>query len=560
MRGTHAISSGSAAAARGAAGLLVLISAVLVSACPGPVDEPGEVGEPRPGGTTVVALRSDFAGINSITNTQLNTDELIKYALFTPLVQYGDELDVEPYLAESWELLGDTAVVFSLRRDVRWHDGRPVTAQDVAFTFERAKDPATASLLASAYLDAVHTAEVVDSFTVRFGFEPHAQALESFWWAPMPRHLLEDVPPGELRNAPFNRRPVGSGPFRFVDWRANDRLTLERNPDFPEALGGPPYIERVVFRIIPEPATMLTEQITGRVDVMWEAEPEQAPDVQRGRDLRLFAFPARLLGYIGWNNARPPFDDARVRRAMTHAIDRQQIVDALLFGFGEIAMNTIPPWHPFHPEDVEPLPHDPGEAARLLDEAGWSLRPGATFRQNAAGQPLRFQITTSDAPLSRSVVEVVQAQLRQVGVDARPEIVEFGTLIAQHRARNFDAVFSNWVLDNFQMASAPAALFHSRWVPVEGSANRSSFADPRADELIDRGAVATDPAEAREIWREFTLLLQEQQPFTFMFWRSQLAAARNRVQNVEMDQRGRLLTLKDWWLVGRGTAPVARQD
>src|SRR5690606_1656073 len=112
--------------------------------------------------------------------------------------------------------------------------------EDVKFTFDLAKDTVTGSLLASAFLADVAAAQVIDSFTVRFSFvRPHAQSLEDFWWAPMPKHLLEGFAPADLRNAPFNRNPVGSGPFRFVEWRANERLVIERNPDFPEALGGP---------------------------------------------------------------------------------------------------------------------------------------------------------------------------------------------------------------------------------------------------------------------------------------------------------------------------------
>jgi peptide/nickel transport system substrate-binding protein len=498
-------------------------------------------------------MRADFGGFNPITNTDQYTDEVIKYALFTPLVQYDEALNVRPYLAESWELEGDTAVVFRLRDDVRWHDGRPVTAEDVKFTFDRAKDPTTASLIGSAYLGEVESATVLDARTIRFDFvRPHAQALEDFWWAPVPKHLLEDVPPGELRTAAFNRAPVGSGPYRFVEWRPNDRLVLERNSAFPEALGGPPHLERVIFRIIPEPATMLTELITGGVHVDIPVEPDQASQIERSPELELFSFPSRTFYYIGWNNRRAPFTDARVRRAMTLAIDRKEVIDALLAGFGTPATGPIPPWSPLYPEGVEPLPYDPEAAGRLLEAAGWVDRNGDGIREDAVGRPFRFALMTSDRPLNRAVVEVVQAQLRRVGVDARVQIVEFQTLLSQHRARDFDAVFSNWVLDNFQVASAPSSLLHSRWAAVPGSANRSSFANPRADAAIERGATATDPAAARAAWRDLIEVLQEEQPLTFMFWWTELAGARRRVQGVEMDPRGELVSIAGWWLPGGG--------
>lgn len=536
---------------RRVAALLVSVLAVLAAAC-------GREGAPRAGGTVIVGMRADFAGFNPITNTAQYTDELIKYALFTPLIQYDENLEVRPYLAESWELLGDTGVVFSLRRDVRWHDGQPVTAEDVVFTFDLAKDPATGSLIGSAYITEVARAEVVDSYTVRFTFaRPHAQALEDFWWPPVPKHLLEGIAPEDLRNAPFNRAPVGSGPYRFVEWRANERLVLEPNPDFPEALGGPPALERVVFRIVPDPSTLLTELLTGRLQVDIPVVPDQAAQIEENANLELFAFPSRTVYFIGWNTRREPFTDARVRRAMTHAINRQEIIEALLEGYGSPATSTIPPWSPLYPETVEPLPYDPQQAMRLLEEAGWTDRNGDGIRENAAGRPLRFTLLSSDAPLNRNVVAVVQSQLRQVGVDAQVRSLEFQTLLTQHRARDFDAVLQTWVLDNFQVASAPAALFHSRWADVPRSANRSSFANPRADSLIDAGAAETDPERAREIWAAFTELLNQEQPFTFMFWLDELAGVSRTLGGVVMDPRGEFVSIADWHVRG-SAAPAGR--
>jgi peptide/nickel transport system substrate-binding protein len=536
---------------RPVAAAILAAATLLLAGCPAERRDVPADGEPRTGGTVVVGMRTDFAGLNSITNTAIYTDELIKYGLFTPLVSYDEQLEVQPRLAESWQLEGDTAVVFRLRQDVRWYDGEPVAAEDVKFTFDRAKDPAAASLLGSAYLPEVRSAEVLDPYTIRFDFErPHAQALEDFWWAPMPRHLLEHVPPAELRNAPFNRQPVGNGPFRFVEWRANERLVMERNPEYPEGLGGPPRVDRVVFRIIPEVATMQAELLTGRADMALPVEADQAAQVAAAPDLELSAFPGRTFFYIGWNNARPPFDRPEVRRAMTHAINRQDIIDALLFGFAEPATNTVPPWHPYSPRDLEPLPYDPDRAAALLDAAGWRDRTGDGIREDEAGRRLSFDLLSSDRQLTRSVAEVVQSHLRRVGVDMRVRVVEFQTLLAQHRAREFDAVLSAWVLDNFQLASTPMALFHSRWVDVPQSTNRSSFADPRADALIERAAVATDPAEARAVWRDFTLLLQELQPFTFMFWQEEISGVNQRLGGVVQDPRGQLLTMQHWWIAG----------
>jgi peptide/nickel transport system substrate-binding protein len=532
---------------RCAATALTAAIAVLLAACGG--DRQSAAG----GGTVVAALRSDFSGFNTITNSAQYTNELMNYALFTPLVQYDDNLQVIPWLAASWDLVDDTAVVFHLRGDVQWHDGRRVTAHDVEFTFAMAKTPETASLLGSAFLSDVSAAEVLDSLTIRFSFaRPHAQALEDFWWAPMPKHLLEGIAPAELRNAPYNRAPVGSGPFRFVEWRSNERLVLERNPDFPEGLGGPAAAQRIVLRVIPEASTLLTELFTGGIHVDIDVTPDQAASIeQRSGDARLHAFPGRTVYYIGWNNARPPFDDARVRLALAHAVNRQEIIEALLKGHGAIATGTIPPWHPLHPGNINPLAYDTAAAGRLLGEAGWTDRNRDGTRENAAGQPLRFVLLASDDPLRRSVVEVIQAQLRRVGVQVDVRVTEFQTMLQQHRNRDFDAVLTNWVIDNFQVASSPFSLLHSSQADVPRSANRSSVRSRRLDALIDAGRAATDPTEQRRIWREFTLLLQEEQPLTFLFWLEELAASSQRLDGVSMDPRGEFMTIREWSLGAR---------
>ena len=496
-------------------------------------------------GTVVVGVRSDFSGLNPVTNTSLDTDQVLKYGLFTPLIRYNEAFEPEPYLAESWELHGDTAVTFTLRDDVTWHDGEPVTAEDVAFTFELAKTPETGSLIGGVYLGQVESADVVDERTITFRFvRPHAQALEDFWWAPVPAHLLGDVPPEQLVNAPYNRAPVGSGPFRFGEWRANDRLVLTPADSFPAALGGPAS-SRVVFRIIPEPATLLTELLTGGVDVDIAVEPDQAPRIAGSPAHTLHSYPGTTLYYLGWNNQQPPFDDARVRRAMTLAVNRQELIDGLLEGYGTRATSPVPPWHPYHP-DIPPLPHDPGAAGSLLADAGWTDGDGDGVRENAAGDPLSFELLTSERPLSRQLAEVVQSQLAAVGAAVEIRVLEFQTMLSLHRDRHFDAVLSNWVLDNFQVSAAPYALFHSSQAEIPGSANRSGVRSPRLDSLIEAGAAATDPAEAAAAWRAFTAAVQEEQPFTFMFWLDELAASSDEVQGVAMDQRGEFRTMAEW--------------
>ncbi len=528
------------------------VTALLLAACGGGGGDAGKgkagapAGNPTPGGTAIVGVLGDFQAFNTVTNTHLTSDDVARFMLFTPLIRYDEKLGAQAWLAERWEL-SDTAVVFHLRNDVKWHDGKPVTAEDVKFTFDLAKNPETASLLGSAFLNMVKSATVVDPQTIRFSFvAPHAQALDGFWWAPMPKHLLEGVAPAQLAQAPFNRQPVGSGPFKFASWQTGQALTLEANPDFPQALGGRPFLDRVVFRVIPEPTTMVTELVNGSADVIgYSLLPDQATQVRDQQGIQLNHFPGREFAYIGWNTAREPFTDPRVRRALAMSVNRPQLIEGLLQGFGKPAEGFIPPWSPMY-TDIPALPHDVAGAKRLLAEAGWADTNGDGIVEKN-GKPLRFSLlTNAENRLRQDIAAFVQQQMKAVGADVQINATEFQTMLRQHKAREYDAVVSGWVLDNFKVDPTP--LFSCAEARKPQSANRAGYCSPEADRLIDQGLRATDPAVAKQAWAQFSRVLQRDQPITFLFWQEDMAAVGPRVQGVEMDARGKIQSIPRWWI------------
>jgi peptide/nickel transport system substrate-binding protein len=533
--------------------LPAIIAAIVLSACGGGDgggggDDKGgaDKGTPVQGGTAAISVLSDFQSFNPVTNTHLTSDDVIKHMLFTPLIQYDDKLQPIPWLAERWEL-ADTSVTFHLRRDVRWHDGQPVTAEDVKFTFDLAKDPSTASLLGSAYMNLVESAAVVDSFTVRFSFQsPHAQALDGFWWPPLPRHLLKDVPAAELTQHAFNRQPVGSGPFKFVEWRPTQSVTLEANPQFPEALGGRPNLDRVVFRIVPEATTMVRELINGTADMIgYTLLPDQGSQVQNQRGADLRHYPSREFTFFAWNNERPPFNDANVRRAMTMGINRQQLIDALLKGFGKPAVGMIPEWSPLY-TPMQPLPHDPAQARQLLAQAGYADTNGDGIVEKG-GQPLRVELTINSANrLHADIAQVVQQHLKQIGVDLQLRPQEFQSMLQQYKARQYQAVLANWSLDTFKVDPTP--LFSCAQARIANSANRTGYCNPQADQLMTRGLAATDAAQAKQIWAQYSQILQQDQPVTFLYWSEDLAGLGPRPQGVVADVRSKIVNIRDWWV------------
>jgi len=503
-------------------------------------------GPPQTGGMAVVAVTSDFQAFNPVVNTAQTTDDVIRFMLFTPLIQYDQKLAPRPWLAERWEL-SDTSVVFHLRHDVKWHDGQPVTAEDVKFTFDLAKDTTVASLLGSAYLALVKNATVVDSYTVRFGFTaPHAQALDDFWWAPVPRHLLKDTPPTQLAQAGYNRQPIGSGPFKFTAWKPNETLTLEANPAFPAALGGRPRLDRVVFRIIPEPTTMVTELVNQTTDVIgWTLQPDQAVQVQGQQGLALKHFPSREFTYIAWNGTREPFNDPAVRRAMGMSINRADIIKGLMRGFAVPAAGIIPSWSPMY-TNAPAAGVDVNAARQALATAGWRDTNGdGVVEKN--GKPLRFVLMVNTANRThQDMAQVLQQEMKAVGALVEVRTQEFQTMLRQYKARDYDAVIANWSLDTFKVDPTP--LFSCAEARQKGTANRTGYCNPQADALMERGLRATDANEAKGIWAQYSQILQQDQPVTFLFWSEDMAGVGPRLQGVQMDARSKLANVQEWWI------------
>ncbi|HVH13013.1 MAG TPA: ABC transporter substrate-binding protein, partial [Longimicrobium sp.] len=273
--------------------------------------------------------------------------------------------------------------------------------------------------------------------------------------------------------------------------------------------------------------------------------PDQGSQIQNQRGLQLRHYPSREFTFFAWNNTRPLFADARVRRAMTLGINRVQIIDALLKGFGEPATGMIPPWSPLYTPQ-QPLPHDPAQARQLLAQAGWTDTNGDGIAEKG-GQPLRVMLTINSANrLHADIAQVVQQQLRQIGVDLQIRPQEFQSMLQQYKARQYDAVLANWSLDTFKVDPTP--LFSCAEARIANSANRTGYCNPAADRLMAQGLATTDQARAKQIWAEYSQILQQDQPITFLYWSEDLAGLGPRLRNVQTDVRSKIVNIRDWWI------------
>lgn len=504
----------------------------------------------RYGGTLVAGGLGDLGdGMNGFVSADNAAGQHQTFVNLMTLIRLDEDLRPEPYLARDWEVSDDgTSLTFTLRDDVYWHDGEITDAEDVVFTFETARDPAT-GFPNPAYLDPYTSAEAIDARTVRFTLEPHAEFLAIMaGLVVMPEHLLGDVPPAELRQHPYGSQcPVGNGPFVFMSHRAQESWTFTANPGFPEELGGRPYIDRYVYRAVPEQTTLLTDLFTGSVDVNMALSPDQAAQAIAEPDIELESYTVRAYDFVGWNARRVTLENPDVRRALTLGTNRREIVDALLAGYGEVANSSVPPFHwSYDTSLLEENAHDPEEARRLLEEAGWVDRDGDGVRENADGVPLRLEVKFNEGNQTRQDVgEIMQAQLAQIGVDLRPTVVEFNTLVEQitGEARDFDGVILGWVT-GYKLDDKD--LFHSE--RIDGPYAFSGTSNAELDAYLDTLQSILDREEALPVWREYQQALNEEHPYTFLYYPPGLIAYRDRVNGIDMDVTGEWAGIKDWWI------------
>lgn len=530
---------------RAAALAVATVLIPLLGGCGDDRPEPAErqTGEYRtfgggpPGGVVVVLLEGEPDELNPLTYSSLPAYQAV-HLLFRSLARRDTTLSgYRPDLALSWELRPDSTVVLTLRPDVRWHDGRPVTAEDVVFTIELQKDERTASSR-QADVAAVREVRAIDSLTVevrlaRTGMYAVNALLEV---VPVPKHLLGDVPPERMKAAPFGRSPVGNGFYRFARWDSGQNLILDVNADAPE---GRPALDRIVMRFVPDVNVAISEMLAGQGDLLPKVPPDQKSRIEAARHVELYQGPRVRPVWIAWNTARPPMDDPRVRRAVLMATDRERIAEGLFGDEGEPAFSLIPPALREHSPDVDPIPYDPQGARRLLAEAGWRDADGDGVREKD-GSVLRIEVDYISAEQSRQdVLVAMQSMLRQVGVELVPRGYERTAWVDRLRNQAFVGSFWGWGWGPGVMGPNAEMILHSRSIPPNGP-NFAAFSDSIVDALIDSTLVVTDTAVARGVWRRLEQRTIEQAPYAPIFLDPELFAVHQRYRNVRF--RG-----IEWW-------------
>jgi peptide/nickel transport system substrate-binding protein len=451
---------------------------------------------------------------------------------------------MSPSLARSYEWSPDhRQLTFHLREGARWSDGVPVTADDVRWTWQAEVSPDVGWQYAFMKAE-IADVEVVDPHTARFHFKrAYAnQLLDVNEGGIMPRHAWSQLPFARWRqNADwFRQHLVVDGPFTIESWKPQQEVVMARNPAYFDP--GQPYLDRVVMRIIPDQASIVTQLESGELDFASQVSPGDASRITASPRLRLLPFWYRTWVGIAWNCQRQPFSDPAVRRALSLALDRQAIVDTIWGRFARVAESPILAGVWAYDRALLPLPHDPGEARRILGSRGFA--PGSDGVLRRGGRPLEFEISTNSGNQQRvDALVMIQEQLRRIGVKAHPREVEFNTLDAQVKAGQYEATVYGTSMDTSMDLKS---LFHSS--EIGGGDNIVRYSNPEVDRLIDHGLSRLDLVQAKPDLVRIQEILHRDQPYTFLWESQRLSALSRRLGGVKPSILFSFYDLKDWWL------------
>lgn len=459
--------------------------------------------------TLVVAQGGDPGALNPAVTTSGNTHPVTDQ-IFNGLVGLDPTLNPVPELAERWAIEDEGRTYrFFLRRGVTWHDGTPFTSADVKFTFEEAllEYHSRTRAALEGLLDAVETPDPLTVvFRLRRPYSPLLQRLDVVEASIIPKHQYagQDLLAGEP-----TRRPVGTGPFRFVSYAPGSHLVLERNPAyFREGL---PSIDRLVFRIFPNAAMSVAALERGEVDYVGGVPGADADRLRTTPGIAVVSAQGGSGGSLCQdvlipNLTRKPFSDLRVRRAFAHAIDRRFIVDRVYFGQGRPATGPIShllAWA--YAPDTRQYPHDPAEARRLLDDAGW--------RPHTSGE--RFAITFTHAANHLRLAQALRQQLKDVGITLNLQTLDFNAAVDQvFVKKTFDLGLASYCNGADPDVGVRRVYVSSNIGPLPFS-NGAGYRNPRVDELFDQASTAVDRGQRRRHYVEIQQILAEDVPY---FW------------------------------------------
>ena len=511
------------------------------------------------GGTLVQAIASEPPGLNPLLCNEATASNIFNLCSM-PLAErdWEDPEKFRPALAESFTVSPDHKTYrIKLRKGVLWHPftdpetgisqpSREVTAHDLKFTIDIIRNPQTNCEVLRGYWKDLQSVEVVNDYELlviwsKEYFGSRAQTLSLF---PMPRHFY--MPDGKFDPARFNddhkrnRMIVGCGPYIFHSWESSKRIRLERNPDYIGfAYGAAPPVKTRIFEVIALPNTRLQSLLAGKISMLalsaeqWVKRTD-TPEFTSGKIAKLRYPDYFSYSYIGYNHRVACFRDAATRRAMTMLINRQEILDKLLYGCGTISKGPIIPTSVYSDAELKPWPYDPEQAKILLKQAGWQDSNGDGILERD-GQKFSFtMLMISGSTTQQRMLLMIQNDLAAAGIEMKLQTVEWSVLLQRLKSQEFEACNLGWVTgfdpDLYQ-------LFHSSQSGIGGD-NFIAFKNPEVDRLIEALRREFDMDKRIAMFHRLEKIIHEEQPYTFLFCSDALLAYQSDIANIRVFATG----------------------
>jgi len=480
------------------------------------------------GGNTINAMIGEPSGLIPMIAGESASSAIAAY-IFNSLLKYDKNLDLEGELAKSWTISSDQrTITFTLKPDMKWADGKPLTSADVLFTWKLVTDENTRTPYASDY-KLVIKAETPDASTFRVTYqEPYAPALDT--WAGLqilPKHLLEGQ---DINTTAFARKPVGSNYYQLERWLNGERISLVKNP---HSTQGEAKIERLVSRFIPDAASQFLELMADNIDSM-NLNPIQFARIFPSRPdltekIGLYKELGNNYTYLGFNLKRKPFDDIRVRQAINYAVNKQELIDGVLLGLGEPVSSPYKPGTRWTNPDLAPYPYDPDKALALLKEAGYVDRDSEGYLLKD-GKRLAFEMLTNQNKQREMSAVLIQRRLKEIGIDAKIRVLEWASFVGRFiKTGEFDAVVLGWSLS---LDPDQYSIWHSSQ-QAPGQFNFIGYNNPEVDRLLEQGRLELNPDKRMKIYHEFARILQEDSPIVYLYAGYGLPAIHKRIKGID---------------------------
>lgn len=461
-----------------------------------------QIGAPAGARTVLWGSMWEPSALNPIVAPDVVTKWMLEM-VFDGVVAINDKMEIIPELAESWDISADgKTYTFHLRKGVKWQDGKDFSADDVKFTYDTIIDPKQPKTLAKTDYALVDRIEAPDPLTVRFVLKSaNASFLSKLAVGVAPKHLLAGQ---DLATAGFNRKPVGTGPFKVAEWAAGQNVTLVANADY---FRGRPKLDQLIWKIIPDSNVLTVQMLNGEVDGGQINNPKDLAKFKEKTNLKVY----ESLGantYIGFNNEREPFTDKRVRQALNYGLDKQTIIDKILDGQGIWSTSEILAGTWAYNPNVNRYPYDPAKAKALLDEAGWVL--GADGIRQKSGKPLKFvMLTNSGDKVREEIALFARQQWRELGADMSVQFLDLNTFINDKVLKSdFECIFLA------SSVNVDPDFLSRRWssAALTTGHNFLRWGNSQVDQLLAQGIAVTSQTERKKIYDEIQRIIAEESP------------------------------------------------